>query len=91
MRTRFAIIVVTVGIRTPLQSLHSNPSTDKIKWEPIQEKFPIDFLRIGNCNLDNCEPFKVTLSEMQTGFFEKDFEFLEEFFKNCDIKLQKTM
>lgn len=62
-----------------------NPSTEQIKWTPIKNRFPIDYLRLGD--IQGRDSNMRTACEIETRFFERDFEFLDEFFKEqvCNI------
>lgn len=56
-----------------------NPSTKHANWTPIKQ-FPIDYMRIGNCNLDVCAVNTKTVSAMETGFLEENFKFIENMY-----------
>lgn len=58
-----------------------NPSTTEMEWTPAK-KFPIDYMRIGNCNLEVCDHERKTMSAMQTGLFEENIKFIREFFND---------
>lgn len=49
-----------------------------MKWNAITQ-FPIDYMRIGNCNLDVCEAqaHAKVMSAMETGFFEDGIAFMD--------------
>lgn len=57
----------------------SDPSFKNFIWSPVKQ-FPIDFMRIGNCNLEVCDATSKTTSAMQTGFFEKNIAFMDELY-----------
>lgn len=48
-------------------------------WTAMQQ-FPIDYMRIGNCNLDICEENTKTISAMEQGFFEEKFKLVEDMY-----------
>lgn len=50
-----------------------------MKWNPTT-KFPIDYLRIGNCNLDVCIAQEKTMSAMEAGFFEDGIAFWDNLY-----------
>lgn len=61
-----------------------NPSTKNIKWTPVTN-FPINYLRIGNCNLDTCDVNGKAMSAMESGFFERNSLFLDEFYTEKSV------
>ena len=51
-----------------------------MKWTPV-EKFPVDYLRIGKCSFKNCAREGKLDIEMETGFFDDAFRFIEELYE----------
>lgn len=60
------------------QLFYRNPSTEELEWTPTK-KVPIDYMRIGNCNFEACDPERKTMSAMDTGFYEKRGKLSGEF------------
>lgn len=54
------------------------------EWRPATKR-PLDYYRIGNCNLDYCEEGTRTESSMEVGLMEEAAKFVREELYNDPI------
>lgn len=63
-----------------------NPSS-KNKWIPVTQ-YPVDYLRIGDCNLSTCDANNKLDIQMQSGFNEENVKFVHKFFQLPDLNVK---
>lgn len=59
-----------------------------MSWTPAKS-FPVDYMRIGNCNLDACDFRSKLASAMETGLKQDNMKFLDKFFNTNFVKIEE--